>query len=117
MASEESNVFLNDKLDELGNRRKEIEAGIESLELMIAEIERESVSRELVMLALNTFTDVFDHIQPYKQKDLVRHVLHKAVLNQNSIKIALYGKPLPVEHFSPFNTLSHFQTATRHTIF
>jgi len=37
---------------------------------MIEEIERESVSKELVMSALEKFTGVFDHIQPYKQKDL-----------------------------------------------
>ena len=92
MAGEGGSLFLNDKLEELGSRRKEIETGIESLELMIEEIERESVSRELVMLALNKFTDVYEHIQPHKQKDLVQHVLHKAVLSNQSIKIALYGR-------------------------
>ena len=95
MAGQGGSLFLNDKLGELGNRRKEIETGIESLELMIEEIERELVSRELVMLALNKFTDVFDHIQPHKQKDLVQHVLHKAVLSNQNIKIALYGRALP----------------------
>jgi len=115
LASEGSSLFLNDKLEELGKRRKEIEGGVESLELMIAEIERESVSRELVMLALNKFTGVFDHIQPHRQKDLVRHVLHKAVVSETSIKIALYGRPLTFEHFSPSVTVPHFQTATRGT--
>ena len=95
MAGQGGSLFLNDKLEELGNRRKEIETGIESLELMIEEVERESVSRELVMLALNKFTDVFDHIQSHKQKDLVQHVLHKAVLSNQNIKIALYGRALP----------------------
>ena len=37
-------------------------------EEMIEEIESKSVTQELVMLALNKFTDVFDHIQPYQQK-------------------------------------------------
>ena len=60
---------------------------------MIEEIERESVNHELVMLALNKFTDVFDHIQPYQQKELLSLALHKAVLAPDSIKIALYGRP------------------------
>ena len=45
------------------------------------------------MLALNKFTDVFDHIQPYQQKELLRLVLHKVVLSQDKIRIALYGRP------------------------
>lgn len=115
MADEGGNLFLSEKLVELGKRRKEIETGIESLELMIEEIERESVGRELVMLALNKFTEVFDHIQPHRQKDLVRHVLHKAVLSNRNIKIALYRRPPAIEHFSPTRTFPRLQTATRST--
>lgn len=66
LASEDSSLFLKDKLDQLGKRRKEIETGIQALEGMIEEIERESVTQELVMLALNKFTDIFEHIQPYQ---------------------------------------------------
>ena len=93
LASEDSSLFLKDKLDQLGKRRKEIETGIESLEQMIEEIEQESVNQELVMLALNKFTDVFDHLQPYQQKELLSLSLHKVILAPDSIKIALYGRP------------------------
>ncbi|GAB4117314.1 MAG: recombinase family protein [Candidatus Caldatribacteriota bacterium] len=100
LASEDSSLFLKDKLDQLGKRRKEIETGIQALEEMIEEIERESVTQELVMLALNKFTDVFDHIQPYQQKELLSLVLHKAILAPDSIKIALYGRPPEIGLFS-----------------
>jgi len=93
LASEDSSLFLRDKLDQLGKRSKEIETGIQALEEMIQEIERESVTQELVMLALNKFTDVFDHIQPYQQKELLSLVLHKAILAPDSIKIAFYRRP------------------------
>ncbi len=93
LASEESSLFLKDKLDQLGKRRMEIEAGMDGLEQMISEIEKESVNKELVMLALNKFTDVFDNIQPVHQKELLRLVLHKAILAPEGIKIALYGRP------------------------
>lgn len=66
LASEDSSLFLKDKLDQLGKRRKEIKTGIQALEEMIDEIERESVPQEGVMLALYKVTDVFDHIQPYQ---------------------------------------------------
>lgn len=93
LASEDSSLFLKDKLNQLGKRRKEIETGIQALEEMIEEIERESVTQEFVILALYKFTDVFEHIQPYRQKELLNLVLHKAILAQDSIKIALFGRP------------------------
>jgi hypothetical protein len=45
------------------------------------------------MLALNKFTEVFNHIQPHQQKELLSLVLNKAVLSEGQIKIALHGKP------------------------
>jgi hypothetical protein len=45
MASEHKSLFLKDKLDQLGKRGKEIETGIQALEEMIEEIERESVTQ------------------------------------------------------------------------
>jgi hypothetical protein len=99
MVGEDSSLFLKEKLDKLGKRRKEIETGIQTLEEMIGEIERESVSQELIMLALNKFTDVFDHIPPYQQKELLRLVLHRAVLSPVKIKIALYGRPPEIGQF------------------
>lgn len=92
MDSNQASYFLKDKLDNLDKRRKEIEQGIVSLEVMIDEIERESVSAELVLEALGKFSEVFDSIEPYQQKELLHLILHKAILSPESIKIALYGR-------------------------
>ncbi len=112
MASEDSALFLKDKLDQLGKRRREVESGIEALEEMVTEIERESVSQELVMLALNKFTDVFGQLQPYRQKELLRLVLHKAVLAPDNMKIALYGRSPNIELFSASESDRFVQTST-----
>lgn len=72
--------------------KKQIENGIQSLENMISDIERDAINKELVMLALNKFTGVFNHLQPYKQKELLKLVIHKVILGKNEIKIALYGR-------------------------
>lgn len=112
MAGEDSSFFLKDRLDRLAKRRKEVETGIQSLEEMIEEIERESVNQELVMLALNKFTDIFDHIEPYRQKELLSLVLHKALLSPNSIKIALYGRPPEIGLFSLSASEIRSQTLT-----
>ena len=100
IANDDSNLFLKDKLDKLEQRRNEIEKGLQALELMIEEIERESVNKELVMLALNKFTKAFDHIPPYRQKELMHLILHKAILAPTSIKIALYGRQPEIELFN-----------------
>jgi len=39
------------------------------------------------------FTEVFSELPPYRQKDLLRLVLHKAVLGPDYVKIALCGRP------------------------
>lgn len=92
MATDENALFIKDKLSELGKRRKEIENGIETLGVMIEEIERESVNQEMVELMVAKFGEIFDSIKPYQQKELINLILHRACLNRTDIKIALYGK-------------------------
>ena len=46
------------------------------------------VDAELVRLALSNFTEMFDHLSPHKQKELFRLVLHKAILTEDTLKIA-----------------------------
>ena len=99
MANDEGALFIKEKLDQLGKRRKEIETGLVSLEEMIGEIERESVDQELVKLVLERFGEIFDQIQPYQKKEAVKLILHKAVLSRTSIKIALYGRQPDTELF------------------
>ena len=93
LATADSGPLLREKLDELGKRRGQIETSLASLELTTAEIEREAVDQDLVMKALADFSRVFAEIQPHKQKELLRLVLHKAILGPDYVKMALYGRP------------------------
>jgi len=79
----DSSSIVIEKLDSLGKRKKQIENGIQSLENMISDIERDAINKELVMLALNKFTEVFYHLQPYKQKELLKLVIHKSFLGKD----------------------------------
>ena len=98
--SDNSAAFIKDKLDQLGKRRKELEVGIQKLELMIEEIKCECVNQALVMQTLKKFAGTFDHVPPYRQKDLIRSVMHKALLSRDNIKIALYGRQADIGHFA-----------------
>ncbi len=92
LATDDNSLFIKDKLDGLGKRRKDIENGISTLEIMIGEIERESVNQEMMQLMLTKFREIFDSMRPYQQKELINLLLHKACLSQSEIKIALHGK-------------------------
>jgi len=46
----------------------------------------------LVKLALNKFTNIFNSLPPYRQKELLKLTIHKVLLSDKEIKIALYGK-------------------------
>jgi hypothetical protein len=54
---------------------------------------RDTIDQDLVVQALADFSNVFAELKPYQQKDLLRLVLHKAILGPNYLKIALYGRP------------------------
>ena len=105
-----------DKLNGLGKRRKEIENGLSALETMIEEIERESVSQELVESMLGRFGEIFESIQPYQQKELISLILHRATLGPEEIKIALYGRQTDTRLFTlmkqPQKEISQNATAT-----
>ncbi len=93
VSGSDGGTFLKEKLDSLAKRRRELEDGIASLDTAVEEIEREAISRDTVKTALRKMDGVFASLQPHQQKELVRVVLHKAVLSDEEIKIALYGKP------------------------
>ncbi|MBU1863056.1 MAG: zinc ribbon domain-containing protein [Candidatus Omnitrophica bacterium] len=100
LATDENSLFLKDKLNELGVRRKEIEQGICNLEVMIEEIREEAVSQEMLELMLTKFDEIFDTIKPYQKKELINCILHKAILTEADIKIALYGKQTDTRLFN-----------------
>ena len=91
LASEDGTQFLKEKLDDLGKRRGQIEESLASLEIGMGEVERDTIDQELVVQALVDFSDVFAELKPYQQKDLLRLVLHKAILGPDYVKMALTG--------------------------
>jgi site-specific DNA recombinase len=92
IAGEKGIGFVREQLDELGARRGGIETGIQETDRAIREIERESVSHREVTRALSRFSEVFGELPPYRQKELVRLVVHRVELAPDSLKMALYGR-------------------------
>ena len=89
-----TNVFVKERLDELENRRHQLEASRDEVAVLIDEVGRDAVDHKIVAGALANFSDVYDHIPPYKRKELIRLVLQKAVASKDhGIVLALFGKP------------------------
>ena len=64
LATDDGAVFLKERLDELGKRRGQIEAGLDEVLLATEDIEKEAVDQSLVTEALANFSEVFQHIPP-----------------------------------------------------
>ena len=92
IGGEKGEVFIRETLEELGDRRKEVENGIQEVDQAIREIERESVSHRDVMRALSEFSEVFGQIPPYQQREAVKLVVNRVELASDSMKMALYGR-------------------------
>lgn len=109
LATDENTPFLKEKLDDLGKRRGQLGDSLAALEIAVAEVERDTVDREIVAQALADFSEVFRELKPYRQKELMRLVLHKAILGPGYMRMALYGRPPEVgalhEGDSRFQTL------------
>jgi site-specific DNA recombinase len=100
LANGDGTAFLKENLDDLGKRRNQIEESLASLEIAIGEVERDMVDQGLVTQALADFTGVFAELKPYQQKELMRLVLHKAILGPDYLKIGLYGRPPEVRQLT-----------------
>jgi hypothetical protein len=108
LANGDGAQFLKEKLDDLGKRRGQIEESLASLEIAMGEVQRDTVNQETVAQALADFSEVFAEIKPYQQKELMRLVLHKAILGPDYMKMALYGRPPAIGPLS--GSESRFQT-------
>ena len=82
-------VFVREELDGLGRKREEIERSLKGTEAQIGRIERKAIDEETLREGLKRFDECFDRIKPYEQKELMRLVLVRADLGEESIKIGL----------------------------
>ena len=82
-------VFVREELDGLGRKREEIERSLKGTEAQIGRIERKAIDEGTLREGLKQFDECFDRIKPYEQKELMRLLLVRADLGEESIKIGL----------------------------
>ena len=82
-------MFIREELDKLGKKREEIEGAVKNLDRQIERIEKKAVQADLLQERLRSFDKCFGKIKPYRQRELMRLVLGRAELGEESIKIGL----------------------------
>jgi len=90
--STDGSSFVKKKLDDLGKRKKGLETCLIEVDGVITRLEKDLVDHEAILSALKQFDSVFDSLKPYQQKNMIKLVLNKVVVSDESIDVALYGQ-------------------------
>jgi site-specific DNA recombinase len=91
-ATAEAARLVNQQLAELGARRGELEAALAEADRELRALAEGGVTAEEVTAGLHDFERVFEHLQPFEQKELVRLLLRQATLSDRHLTLHLNGK-------------------------
>ena len=93
----EGEVFLKEKLSELGKRRSGLEMMIAELETTIDQIKRNAVNQEGVLASLGKFRSMYQALPPYQQREGFRLVIANVKISEDALEISIHGRPAPEE--------------------
>jgi hypothetical protein len=90
-------VFLKEKLSELGKRRTGLETTIAEIETTIEQIKRNAVNQEGVLASLGKFRSLCQTLPPYQQREGIRLVIANVKISEEAPEISIHGRPAPEE--------------------
>jgi FtsZ-binding cell division protein ZapB len=93
----EGEVFLKEKLSELGKRRAGLEMTIAEIETTIEQIKRNAVNQEGVLASLGKFRSLYQTLPPYQQREGIRLVIANVKISEDALEISIHGRPAPEE--------------------
>lgn len=93
----EADVFVRERLSELGSRRKGLESALEELNRAEEKVKQKAVDEEAVLEALGRFHSVWARLQPWQRKNLVRLVVSRISLSESELRLHFRGEFGPVE--------------------
>ena len=83
--------LVKDKLNELGQRKVDLEHGLARVQQELESLDQEAVDTELVRAALGQVKQLFGELKPYEQRELMQLMLHRAEVNEREITLELYA--------------------------
>jgi site-specific DNA recombinase len=82
--------FIKGKLNELGQRRTDLEHGSAQVQEELDSLDREAVDADLVRATLGQIKGLFETLKPYEQRELMQLVLQRAEVNEREISLDIY---------------------------
>jgi len=90
-------VFLKEKLSELGRRRAGLETTVAEIETTVEQIKRNAVNQEGVLASLGKFRSLYQTLPPYQQREGIRLVIANVKISEEALEISIHGRPAPEE--------------------
>ncbi|HLF76437.1 MAG TPA: recombinase family protein [Dehalococcoidia bacterium] len=84
-------AFLTERLNQLAQRRSDLELGLNQIDESLSSLQQQSVSAATVRSALVQFEQVYGCLKPYEQKELIHLVLRKAEVGDKQIVLEING--------------------------
>ncbi len=93
----EGEVFLKERLAELGKRRSGLETTVTEIERTVDQIKRNAVDQEGVLASLGKFRSLYQALPPYQQREGIRLVIADVKISEEALEISIHGKPASEE--------------------
>jgi hypothetical protein len=91
LEEEKARWFLTEKLNDLAQRRVEIEQSIKDASQEMARFDQEVISVDFVRNALQQFRDVYDCLRPAQRRELFHLVLRRAAVSDRQFVLEING--------------------------
>jgi site-specific DNA recombinase len=89
LTDEQVRGFATDSLRALVQQRDDLERGIAEVDRELTALESASVSADAVRMALSNIGGVYECLQPYERKELVRLLLQRAEVSERRITLEI----------------------------
>ncbi len=103
-------AFLTEKLNELAQRRADLERGLVEVEESLACVTQDVVSAATVASGLKQFRQVYACLKPFEQKELIHLVLRRAEVSDRKITLDINGNVPALLAGTPDKSASRFET-------
>lgn len=91
LPDDEGGAFLKDKLREMAQLRSDLEFGLSQVDTALEQAKQGQLKAAEVRSALAKIGEVYNHLKPYEQRELIRLLLKQAEVGEEQIVLEMYA--------------------------
>jgi uncharacterized phage infection (PIP) family protein YhgE len=84
-----SSSFISDKLNQLSRQRSDLESGIAEIDVALDAAKQRAVDAAGIRRAMASIFQVYNHLQPFEQKELMQLILQGAEINEREMVLEI----------------------------